>query len=157
MTSLAKLEMYQSLRPAQRLAALSALKSALDEQIKVEKDRSLEVAAEVGVKSFSTEFGGVTVVEKDAPIAFNEFELFDFVKETAPEVIETVEQVPDWYVAQLTNTKNIQIIDGVVYDLKGGLFCVRRSLSRAGSTLRGGVSGLAQLGGRRGVDTRMRR
>lgn len=119
MTSLVESEMYQSLRPAQRVAALSALKDALEQQIKLEKAKVLDVAREVGVKSFNTEFGGITVVDARQPIIIDEVKLLDYVRESAPELIETVETIPDWYHAQLTGTKNLQIIDGEVYDLKG--------------------------------------
>ena len=112
-------ELYQALRPAQRITALSALHAALGDEIKTEKDNLLAVAASVGVKSFTTEFGSVNVVQKDAPILINEFELLDYVKTSAPEMLETIVRVPDWYAAQLSDPKRLTVMDGMVLNEKG--------------------------------------
>lgn len=119
MPGLEKSETYQNLRPADRVTALSALKDAIDAEIKRQKAIALSLAEQVGVKSFTTAFGALNVVQKDAPILINEFKLLDWVKEKHPENIEKVEQVMPWYVRQLSDPAQYAIIDGVVFDAKG--------------------------------------
>lgn len=110
---------YQNLRPAQRMAALSALKAAIDVQLKVEKEAVIALASDVGVKSFTTELGAITIVEKDAGVNIDPIKALDWAKENQPEIVQTIEVVPDWFLAELARREYVVTDDGDVYNPDG--------------------------------------
>lgn len=109
------------LRPAERLAALSAIKAGLDELIAEAKADVLAAAEENGIRSFSTPFGPVNVSARDAAIVVtDEAALLAHVKATRPEEVEVVETVRPAYVKALLDRLAYIKAAGVVIDTTDG-------------------------------------
>lgn len=81
-------------RPAERLAALSAIAAGLDALIAEAKADVLAEAAAHGVKAFATPFGAVNVTAKDPTIVVGDEDAFlAYVKARHPDAVEVVETV----------------------------------------------------------------
>lgn len=103
------------MRPAERLAALSAIKAGLEEAIAETKAEVLEEAATVGVRSFSTPYGPINVAGGDRKVIItDEAALLAHVKATRPDEVETVEAVRPAYITHLLS--GLTIVAGHVID-----------------------------------------
>lgn len=81
------------MKPQERVAVLSAIKSALGEQIDIAKDETMALAKEVGVKTFTTPFGQVTVSSPQPGMAFEAKAFMAWVRKHHPTEIETIKRV----------------------------------------------------------------
>lgn len=83
------------MNPPEKVAALSALKHGIEKQIEVEKAAAMALAESVGVKTFKTPFGPVTVAGREAGTAVipDETLLMEWVKVHQPHNIETITRV----------------------------------------------------------------
>ena len=130
-----------TLSPAQKVAALSALKEGLSQLIDDEKAAVLRFAAEHGIKSFATSIGTVTIVEKQQDLIINKSALIEKLQADKPELLDRTVTVTAEGIAWLqanhpefvTETvdvslnmaeaikKSLTVVDGDVYDVEGSV------------------------------------
>lgn len=84
------------MRSADTIAALSAIKHGIDKALEQEKVEVLRVAAEVGVKSFTTPWGAVTIAQSDEEwrVQLDEAEFLAWAKVNAPDEVEIFQPEP---------------------------------------------------------------
>lgn len=82
------------MKPAERLAALKAIQTALSAEIKAAEHAVAEVRAQTGAKSFDTPLGSVTIATRKPSVAINDDrEFLSWVRTTHPDAIaETVRE-----------------------------------------------------------------
>jgi hypothetical protein len=85
--------MTKSLNAPTRVAALIALRDAIEAEIKADKLEAIAFAGEYGIKSYATPFGPVNVVTKDAAIGWDADALLTWVAEHYPSEVETIRRV----------------------------------------------------------------
>lgn len=105
--------------PAQKIAALTAIKAGIDDQIKKAKVEALDTAEQIGVKSFDTGIGGVTVVKGKESVVIDDVALLPELKEQFPEQVETIERVRPAYLRYLLD-EQLVIVAGEVVDKTTG-------------------------------------
>jgi hypothetical protein len=89
-------------KPADRVALLTALVEAAKKELDRAKVETLTVADTVGVKTFASEFGQVTIGQKQpAPFVADPGELLAYVKHTYPTEVVTAPQVRPSFVTAL--------------------------------------------------------
>lgn len=81
------------MKPQERVAVLSAIKSAVGEQVDIAKADTMALAKEVGVKTFTTPFGQVTISSPSAGMVFEPKAFMAWVKKNHPTEIETIKRV----------------------------------------------------------------
>lgn len=91
-----------TLTPAGRIAALTALRDALDERVKREKETlSAALAGATDNMPVPTPFGDLSFQPGKQPIKIDDEKLIEYVKTVAPEMVETqtivTETIPDFY------------------------------------------------------------
>ena len=95
------------MRPAEKVALLTALAEAAKKALDAAKAEALDVSAQVGVKSFDTEFGAVTVARKGSAPFVNDPAMFlAYVKHNWPTEVVAVPAVrPSFTTALLGRVK----------------------------------------------------
>jgi hypothetical protein len=89
-------------RAADKVALLTALKDAAEAELAKAKAEALAVAKEVGVKSFDTSFGAITVARRaSAPYVKDPAMLLEYVKHTHPTEVVTVPAVRPAFITAL--------------------------------------------------------
>jgi len=101
-----------------RVAALTALRDAIDAEIKADKLEAIAFAGEFGVKSFATPLGAVNVVVKDPAIGWETDGLLAWVEEHYPSEVEMTRRVRPAFQAALT--ARFVIVAGDVIDTETG-------------------------------------
>lgn len=101
--------------PAQKVAALTAIRAGIDDQIRQAKTEALKTAAQIGVKSFDTAIGEVKIVKSHEAVVIDEEKLLPELKAAFPEQVETVECVRPAYLKYLMG-EQLVIVAGEVID-----------------------------------------
>jgi len=101
-----------------RVAALIAIRDAIDKEIAAEKTETLAFADEFGVKSFDTPLGPVTVAHKDPSIGWDQAGLLAWVKTNHPGEVEQTERVRPAFQAVLAS-RFVVVAGGVVDSVTG--------------------------------------
>lgn len=101
------------MRSADTIAALSAIKHGIDKALEQEKVEVLRVAAEVGVKSFTTPWGAVTIAQSDEEwrVQLDEAGFLAWVQMNAPDQVETFTPEP---VTRVKALYRAQFVKGLV-------------------------------------------
>lgn len=90
------------MKPADKVALLTALIEGAKKELDKEKARTLFVADQVGVKTFASEFGQVTIGQKAAgAFVSNPAHLLAYVQHNYPGEVVTVPQVRPAFVTAL--------------------------------------------------------
>lgn len=90
------------MKPAERVALLTALVEGAKAALDAAKIEALTVADVVGVKSFNTPYGAVTIGQKQAaPAVKSPTELLEYVKHTFPTEVEVTTRVRPAFVSAL--------------------------------------------------------
>lgn len=90
------------MRPAERVALLTALVEAAKAELDRAKAETLTVAEQVGVKTFASDLGQVTIGQKAAaPFVAEPAKLFAYVQHTHPTEVETIQRVRPAFVTAL--------------------------------------------------------
>ena len=121
------------MRPAEKVALLTALSEATKAQLDLAKAEALALADTVGVKSFNTDFGALTIAWKgEAPMVTDEAKVLAYVKEAFPTEVEVITRVrpsftkallgrvewdPD--TSQFIDTKTGEAVPGLGWSEKG--------------------------------------
>lgn len=125
--------MNAPLRPAERLAALSAIKAGLDQLIAEAKADTLEAADLAGARSFETPFGQVNVSHREASVVITDEAAFlAHVKATRPDEVVTTETVRPSYVKSVLSGLAYISAHGVVIDTTAGDIVEWAGLSEEG-------------------------
>lgn len=103
--------------PAEEYAYLSVIKSGIEWAIKGAKERTAAVAGEVGVKTFTTPVGQVTITDPQPSVLIDEAEL---LKACPPSEVETVKRVRPAYLSALYQPGRLVIVAGEVVDSQTG-------------------------------------
>lgn len=101
------------MKSADLIASFTAIKHGIDKAIAQEKVEALRVAAELGIKSFDTPWGAVTVArsEEDWHVRLDEVQFLAWVQEHAPDQVETTTPEP---VTKVKAMYRAQFIKGLV-------------------------------------------
>lgn len=92
------------MRPAERVALLTALAEATKAELDRAKQEALQVSEQVGVKSFATPFGGVTIGQKGAaPYVANPAMFLAYVQHNYPGEVVREPQVRSSFVTAILN------------------------------------------------------
>jgi len=110
--------MTEQLNAPTRVAALTALRDAIDAEIKADKLEAIAFAGEFGVKSFATPLGAVNVVVKDPAIGWETDGLLAWVEEHYPSEVEMTRRVRPAFQSVLT--ARFVIVAGDVIDTETG-------------------------------------
>lgn len=97
-----------------RLAALIAIRDAIDKEITADKLEAVAFAGEFGIKSFDTPLGGVNVVRKDPAVGWDAAALLAWVEQHHPTEVETIKRVRPAF--QSTLAARFVIVAGDVVD-----------------------------------------
>lgn len=121
------------MKPAERVALLTALIAGATAELDRAKTEALTVADAVGVKSFTTAFGNVTVGQKEAkPQVTDNRALMAWVKEHRKTEIEVVTRIRPAYVTALLDSVVWVKDDAVFVDPATGLIVPGVTWSAAG-------------------------
>ncbi|PPF23107.1 hypothetical protein [Rathayibacter rathayi] len=114
--------MESSPRPfdaTERVLALLALRDAVAAELKVAQRQLVRTVTGSGAMTVDTPASAAAVVTGPPTLSIDDAALLDWVRENASELVETVERVPDWYAAQLTDPATLIVTDGPALDGTG--------------------------------------
>jgi hypothetical protein len=101
-----------------RVAALTAIRDAIDLEIKADKLEAVTFAQEFRIKSFDTQLGAVNVVRKDPAVGWDDTGLLAWVEANHPGEVEQTRRVRPAFQAVLA--KRFVIVAGDVVDSATG-------------------------------------
>ena len=110
--------MSEQMNAPTRLAALIAIRDAIEAEIKLDKLEALTFAGEFGIKSFATPLGAVNVVCKEPVVGWDGDRLLAWVEANHPGEVEQIRRVrPAFQTALATR---FVIVAGEVVDSATG-------------------------------------
>jgi hypothetical protein len=111
--------MPENLNAPTRVAALIALRDAIDLEIKADKLEAIAFAVEFGIRGgWSTPLGPVNVVTKDAAIGLDSAKLLTWVTKHHPDEVETIRRVRPAFQSVLA--ARCVIVQGDIVDTETG-------------------------------------
>lgn len=109
------------MKPAEKVALLTALIEGATAELAFAKAEALAVAEAVGVKSFATPFGSVTVAARDAkPMVTDDAAVLAYVAEAFPTEVETIRRVRPSFLTALLGRLEWDADHGQFIDTKSG-------------------------------------
>ena len=109
------------MKPAERVALLKALIAGATVELKAAESETLALAEAVGVKTFTTSYGQVTVAARDAQVyVASEHVFLEWVKEAHPDQVQTIVQPYPMFVAGLLSRVEFSVEVGEYVDKETG-------------------------------------